>query len=164
MRIHILIASVAALAACGGSAAPVTSSVPDASSDVSFDHNVGQGGQSADAEVAPPAHTGAGAIRHPSQRLPEGTGSGGSSSGGIVDAGARSEASTASCGPYMCAGAGYYCKVTKTNSGNDTTSNCEQAIGCPASGANCGCVDPFDGGTGCKCTDNGGLVTLTCNY
>lgn len=176
MRIHILFASAAALVACGGSTAPLSSDAPDASSNVAMGH-VGQVGpasttpRASHAPLGParlgPARGGAVEPQGP-ERFPE---SGGSSSGGVVvDAGTGSDASTASssfpCGSgsttVMCAGSGYFCKMTST--GSISNASCEMATGCPSSGANCGCVDPFDGGTGCTCADNGGHVTLTCPY
>lgn len=173
MRIYILVASVAALAACGGGTAPVSAGVVDASSDVAIDHISGQGGPSGVMPSPSGSATAPGkgaAVKHPSPGSlgvnPAGGGS--SSSGGSTDAGSGSDASMQSasfaCGSVMCMAPGQYCSVTMTQFGSNTSYTCSQTPFACSSGPNCGCVDTFDGGTGCTCSNTGGHVTLTCPY
>jgi hypothetical protein len=173
MRTHILVASAAALVACGGSTAPyVSSSAPDASSDVAIDHVSGQAspnkGSSGETVAGPEKSAGA---EHP--------GSGGfiidastddSSSDASADAGAEASAEAGgpfACGSVMCDPPMQYCSVNKTNFGSNTSYTCGMTpFGCDA-GPTCACVQPFqpfDSGSGCTCTENNGAVTLTCPY
>lgn len=168
MRIQVLFASAAVLAACGGSTSPVTSAAPDAGSD----HISGQGEPAASSSesrsVAPPAK--GASVRHPTPSVlhPSVGGSSSSSGGGSgSSSGGGADASTGgsfSCGGVMCNSATQYCSVTM-NGPSNTNANCQDVpFGC-TSGATCGCVQQFDGGLfGCSCADNGGRVTVTCRY
>jgi hypothetical protein len=170
MRIHILVASAAALCACGGNTTPLTSTFADASSDVAIDHAAGQTGPSYGSFGSSGAKK-PGVVSHPGA-LGVGADTGDASSGESTDAGEDAslgaDASTAdggsfACGSVTCSWPGQYCSLTKT--GSDTSANCMQAPFSCTSGATCGCVSPFEAGTnGCSCADNGGAVTLTCNY
>ena len=169
MRIHILVASAAALAACGGSTAPVSSSAPDASSDVAIDHVSGQGGpnKGSAGEMVPAPGRGA-EEKHPNPGpLTMDASSDDSSSGGSTDAGADAPVEAGgpfACGSVMCNAPMQYCSVNKTNFGSNTNYQCMQTpFNCDA-GPTCGCVtpfQPFEGGSGCTCADNSGAVTLT---
>ncbi len=175
MRTHILIASAAALVACGGSTAPyVSSSAPDASSDVAIDHVSGQAspnkGSSGEMVAAPGKgaaadHAGAGEFV-----MDASTGDDASSGDASADAGADAPAEASgpfACGSVMCDPPGQYCSINKTNFGSNTSYTCGMTpFGCDA-GPTCACVQPFqpfDGGSNCTCTENNGAVTLTCPY
>lgn len=172
MRIQVLFASAAVLAACGGSTSPVTSAAPsDAGSDVAIDHISGQGepaASSSEKNVAPPAKV----VKHAGRINPSVGGSSSSSSGGSgSSSGGGSDASMGgsfSCGTggtsSMCMAPGQYCSITMTG-GNNTEANCQPVPFSCTSGATCACVQQFDGGLpGCSCADDGGKVTVTCRY
>jgi hypothetical protein len=175
MRIYILVASAAALAACGGSTAPLSSSAPDASSDVAIDHVAGQGSpnKGSAGQTTVPTAKGA-ADTHPGigQLVMDASSSGDSSlEGGSVDAGADAPAEASgpfACGSVMCNPPMQYCSVNKTNFGSNTSYSCAMTpFGCSSSGPTCACVQPFqpfDSGSNCTCTDDNGAVTLTCPY
>ncbi|HTQ42144.1 MAG TPA: hypothetical protein VMI75_05245 [Polyangiaceae bacterium] len=171
MRTHILVASAAALVACGGSTAPyVSSSAPDASSDVAIDHVSGQASPNKGSSGQTTAPPGEGTAAKPAGSGPLiiDASTGDSSSDGSADAGVEAEAGGPfACGSVMCDPPGQYCSINKTNFGNNTSYTCGMTpYGCDA-GPTCACVQPFqpfDGGSNCTCTENNGAVTLTCPY